>query len=274
MQIAIVIPAYNEAATVADFATRARRQAKTVIVVDDGSEDDTAARIEPLPVTLLRNDRNRGKAASLWRGFAVALEQGVDAVITLDADGQHMPEDVPRLVVAGVEHPGDIVIGARLRRAERAPPVRRFGNRMADFWISWAAGYPIRDTQSGFRLYPAELLARLTARHERRHSFVWESEALIEASRLGCHATWVTVDTTYRRSPRASHYRATVDTLGIVVMVAGKLLCRGMYPLGLLRSLGLLDHRSRDSRLEFVVRGVPTKPEEREGRWTPTTWTT
>jgi glycosyltransferase involved in cell wall biosynthesis len=242
MRVAVVIPAFNEAATVAEVAGRALHYAQTVFVVDDGSEDDTAARLLGLPVTLIRNDSNLGKAASLARGFAAALEESMDAVITLDADGQHRPEDIPRLIEAAEEYPGDIVIAARLQGREHMPRLRRFGNWQADFWIAWAAGYPIRDTQCGYRLYPAALLERLVVRDGRRNSFVFESEVLIEAARMGCYARSISIDTIYGRSPRESHYRATSDTTRIIRMVAGNLARRGLYPLGLLRSLGLLPH--------------------------------
>ncbi|HEU5176741.1 MAG TPA: glycosyltransferase family 2 protein, partial [Burkholderiales bacterium] len=89
MKVLAVIPAYNEAATVRDVASRALGQIKDVIVVDDGSTDGTAAALAGLPVTLIRNPRNLGKAASLWRGIAVALAEDADAVVTLDGDGQH-----------------------------------------------------------------------------------------------------------------------------------------------------------------------------------------
>ena len=242
MQVAVVIPAFNEATTVAEIAECALRYTRTVFVVDDGSEDDTAAQLLDLPVTLLRNVTNLGKAASMSRGFVAALEQSMDAVITLDADGQHRPEDIPRLIEAAEEYPGDIVIAARLGGRERMPRSRRFGNWQADFWIAWAAGYPIRDTQCGYRLYPAALLERLVVPGGRQDSFVFESEVLIEAARIGCYARPVSIDTIYGRSPRESHYRAASDTMRIVLMVAGKLIRSGLYPLGLLRSLGLLPH--------------------------------
>ncbi len=242
MRVAVVIPAFNEATTVAEVAERALCYTRTVYVVDDGSEDDTAAQLLGLPVTLIRNHTNLGKADSLARGFAAALEQSMDAVITLDADGQHRPEDIPRLIEAAKAYPGDIVIAARLQGRDRMPRSRRFGNWQADFWIAWAAGYPIRDTQCGFRLYPAALLKRLAAQNGRRTRFVFESEVLIEAARNGCYARAISIDTIYGRSPRESHYRATSDTMLIIRMVAGKLARRGLYPLGLLRSLGLLPH--------------------------------
>ena len=252
MGVAVLIPAYNEAATVAEIVERALGYTQTVFVVDDGSEDDTAAQLRGLPVTLIRNDSNLGKAASLARGFAAALEQSMDAVITLDADGQHRPEDIPRLIEAAARYPGDIIIATRLRGRERMPRSRRFGNWQADFWIAWAAGYPIRDTQCGYRLYPATLLKRLAVREGRRDSFVFESEVLIDAARIGCYARAISIDTIYGVSPRQSHYRGASDTMRIIRMVAGNLARRGLYPLGLLRSLGLLPNPANASKQAAV----------------------
>lgn len=242
MRFAVVIPALNESATVADVAGRALRFTSRVIVVDDGSDDGTSERLGHLPVRIIRNDTTVGKAASLERGFAAALEQSVDAVITLDADGQHAPEDIPRLVDAAARGRGDIIIAARLEGRERMPLSRRIGNAQADFWISWAAGYPIRDTQCGFRLYPASVIEHLPIRRGRRNGFVFESESLIEAARQNCFARSVAIHAVYGRSPRASHYRASADTTRIVFMVAGKLIRSGLNPSGLLRSLGLMTH--------------------------------
>jgi glycosyltransferase involved in cell wall biosynthesis len=242
MRIAVVIPAFNEAATVAEVAEGALRYTQAVFVVDDGSYDGTAQQLARLPVTLIRNATNLGKAASLARGFAAAREQAMDAVITLDADGQHRPADIPRLLEAAARYPGDIIVASRVQGRERMPRLRRFGNWQADFWIAWAAGYPIRDTQCGYRLYPAALLERLAMRSGRRNGFVFESEVLIEAARRGCYARCVPIDTIYGRSPRVSHYRAAPDTMRIIFMVAGKLIQRGLNPLGLLRSLELLAH--------------------------------
>ncbi len=231
-----VIPAFNEGATVARVAAAAARHCP-VIVVDDGSCDDTAAHLRELAITVLRNSDNRGKAYSLWRGFGHALEQGADAVISLDGDGQHAPDEIPRLIEAARTAPGTLVVAARQAGRHRAPRLRRFANRAADFWISWAAGYRIDDTQSGFRLYPADLLRGLALPVDRQHGFVFESEVLIEAARVGVRVRSVPIEALYPPSNRASHYRAGLDTGRIVRMVAARLLARGMYPAGLYRSL-------------------------------------
>lgn len=238
--VAAVIPAYNEAATIADIVQRTARQLNWVIVVDDGSNDGTAERLPGLPVTVLQHPTNQGKAASLWHGMQHALAQGAGAVLTLDADGQHRPEDIPRLLAAAHQQPDRLIIAARLGQRHQVPRLRRFANFMADFWISWAAGYPIRDTQSGFRLYPATVLRAIQITHDRAHSFVFESELLIAAARHGCYPVAVPIDAIYRAEGRASYYRPWGDTLRIIRMVAWQLLAYGFYPQGLLRSLGLL----------------------------------
>jgi glycosyltransferase involved in cell wall biosynthesis len=232
---AVVIPAYNEAATLRDVAARALAQAPRVFVVDDGSSDATAASVAALPVTLLRNDVNLGKAASLWRGMQAALAAGADAVVTLDGDGQHAPEDIPRLLAAAAAHPGSLIIGARRGDRARIPAVRYYANRFANFWLSWASGQRLPDSQSGFRLYPSALLARLHVPHGKGRGFVFESEVLIEAARLGFPTVAVDIPAVYRPGARPSHYRHR-DSLRITAMVAGKLLRRGLYPQGLYRA--------------------------------------
>jgi glycosyltransferase involved in cell wall biosynthesis len=204
--------------------------------VDDGSDDGTGATLQGLPVTVLRNARNLGKAASLRRGMVCALEEGASAVVTLDADAQHEPEDIPRLVAAHVCNPQAIIVGARLHEKNRIPRVRYVANRFANFWIAWAAGYPISDSQSGFRLYPATLLAALDIRNDRSPGFVFESAVLINAARVGVTSEAVRISAIYRNGARRSYFRPVVDVLLITRMVAWKLLSRGFDIPGLLRS--------------------------------------
>ncbi len=233
----VVIPAYNEAATVRDVAMRARRQCPNVIVVDDGSTDSTARALAGLDVTFLRNLENLGKAGSLSRGFDHALAQGALGVITLDADGQHVPEEIPAFLNQTQEDSGPFLLGARRRDQRRAVFWRYLANRIADFWISWAAGAWIEDSQSGFRLYPARLLRDVPLSHAKARSFVFESEILIEAARQGFVCRNISISVAARSGPRLSHFRPFIDIVRITRMVAWKLLIRGLYPMGLYRAL-------------------------------------
>jgi glycosyltransferase involved in cell wall biosynthesis len=229
----VVIPAYNEAETVRDVAMRARQQCANVVVVDDGSADSTFRAVAGLDVTALRNEENCGKAGSLSRGFKHALAQGAIGVITLDADGQHTPEEIPSFVKRSLDDPTAFLIGARRRDQRKSSPWRYIANRIADFWIGWAAGQPIEDSQSGFRLYPAGLLREVTLKHNRSRSFVFESEIVIEAARRGFQCRNVPVTVASRSGPRPSHFRPVLDILKITRMVAWKLLSRGMFLRGL-----------------------------------------
>ena len=180
--VVTVIPAYNEAPTLRAVVVGVLHHCPQVIVIDDGSTDSTAASVADLPITLVRNPRNLGKAASLWAGMRAALRHGASAVITLDADGQHRPEDIPRFLALAQAHPREIITGSRLAEKAAFPRKRYIANKIANFWISWAAGYAIDDSQCGFRLYPAGLLRRLDLRSE---GFVLESEILIQGASGG-----------------------------------------------------------------------------------------
>jgi glycosyltransferase involved in cell wall biosynthesis len=232
----VVIPAYNEAATLRAVVEGALAAVAGVVVVDDGSRDGTADSVRDLPVALRRNEGNQGKAASLWRGMQQALDMGADAVITLDADGQHDPRDIPRLLEASRAHPRHIVIGARLRDPASIPRARYLANRFANFWLSWASGQRLEDSQSGFRIYPASLLAQLSLRHDVTRGFVFESEVLIEAAWRGYPALAVPIAAIYRPGARPSHFRAGRDVWRITRMVAWRLLSRGLYLQGLYRA--------------------------------------
>jgi glycosyltransferase involved in cell wall biosynthesis len=235
--LAVVIPAFQEAATIAALVARLRAALPGVVpvVVDDGSTDGTDAIAAAAGAELLCAPGNEGKGAALRRGMRAALARGAAFVATLDGDGQHRPEDIPRL--AALARPDRIVIGSR-RGAAGQPAARRRANRVADFWISWAAGHPVADSQSGFRIYPAAALVDLARYEGRARRFSFESEILIDSARRGITTVAADIPALYDGTlQRASHFRPVADIAGIVMMVAGKLLARGMDPAGLYRSL-------------------------------------
>ena len=233
----LVIPAYNEAATIRELVERCLSLALPTIVIDDGSSDGTATALDGLPITRLRHEQNRGKAAALWWGMQQALQLGATQIITIDGDGQHRPEDIPALLQQAEKHPGKIIIAARRKNRERATTSRRAANHFADFWISWAAGEWIHDTQSGFRLYPSELISQLQPKVSKEQGFVFESRTLIEGAQLGVHCTTIPIAYSHHAARRASHFRPVVDISRIVLMVAWSLMSRGFYPAGLWRAL-------------------------------------
>lgn len=235
MRWSIVIPALNERATLRTLVEQLLPLCPDVIVVDDGSTDGTAQSLDGLPVTVVRHTARQGKGAALRDGFGAALARGAEAVMTMDADGQHASADVEHLVAAAVAHPNAIVIGARLIGRERQPRARHAANSVADFAVSWASGRRVVDSQSGHRVYPravAELAGRLAGR-----GFDFEAEILIAAARAG-HG-WVVVPIEARYSPvlRPSHFAPVRDVLKICRRV-GRAIVGGGFLLGNLWRMG------------------------------------
>jgi UDP:flavonoid glycosyltransferase YjiC (YdhE family) len=231
-----VIPAYNEAGTIHAVVAQTLKYLDRVVVVDDGSVDHTVECLRELPVTVLRHPRNLGKAAALWRGMQHAVAQGATAVVTLDGDGQHDPGDIPALITLHRRDPSAIVIGARLHAGSAIPWLRYLANRAANFWVSWAAGSHVPDSQSGFRLYPTVVLKAVGSQCDATSGFAFESELLIEAGRIDVPIRTVPVSAIYGPHLRQSHFRKVRDVVRITRMVAGKLLARRLDIPGLLKS--------------------------------------
>jgi hypothetical protein len=246
-RVCIVIPAYNEAATIGEIVRlcRAVVDASCIFVVDDGSLDDTGVIAACEGARVLRHPANRGKGASLMNGMRLAMAQGATSIVTLDGDGQHRPEDIVRLLACSQTWPRQIVIGSRRASRRAAPRARFMANRVADFWVSWAARHPIDDSQCGFRVYPVELLRMIAVRPSLAFGFAFESEILIDAARLGFRTVAVDIPAIYGSVlQRPSHFRPVPDVTRIVLVVAGKLLTWGMDPIGLWRSLTLKRQRA------------------------------
>jgi glycosyltransferase involved in cell wall biosynthesis len=218
--VVLIIPAYNESMAIADVVKRATQHIAHVIIVDDGSTDNTADIVHALPVTLIRNEKNLGKGEALIRGFVAALALGATHVITMDGDGQHNPHDLPRLVQAIEKAPKAVVIAARLGNTQAAPKGRLMANRVADFFISWAAGQRVYDTQSGFRVYPAHLLTLFQKHYSQCQSFVFESEIILKAAQCRLPIAAIAIDSLYPKSARHSHFQPARDIWEITRMVS------------------------------------------------------
>jgi glycosyltransferase involved in cell wall biosynthesis len=233
----IVIPAYNEGATIRELVERCMALSLPIIVVDDGSTDNTQSALDGLPISLLANELNSGKAATLWLGMQQAINDGAEQIISIDGDGQHRPEDIPAVIDTAKQYPENIIIAARLKDNDQAPRARLAANRFADFWISWAAGQWIHDTQSGFRLYPKNLIAQLQPDTSQERGCVFESKVLIDAARKGFPSKVTPISSSYHSNARASHFRPVADITRIVLMVAWSLISRGLFLQGLWQAL-------------------------------------
>ncbi|HZF96978.1 MAG TPA: glycosyltransferase family 2 protein [Pseudoxanthomonas sp.] len=232
-QVAVLIPALNESLRIREVVQGALVYCPNVIVVDDGSDDGTADCIADLPVILLRHAQRRGKGESLRHGFREAARRGFRGVLTMDGDGQHSAEDLPRLLDAANRHLGCIVIGARLRKRASQPTLRRLANEFGDWGVAWGTGYQVCDSQSGQRFYPASVIALQDVPGE---GFAFEAQILISASRaLGTRCVSVPIESRYRCAGsderfRPSHFRPLSDLYRITSHIVMQALRYGGLP--------------------------------------------
>lgn len=209
----VVVPALDAAPTIGGVVTGVRKAlpATPVLVVDDGSADPTAEVAGAAGARVLRFDVNRGKGAALRAAFTLAIEEGFDAVITIDADGQHDPAVAPALVAA-LAH-ADVVVGIRRRGGTPMPLHRRVSNGLSSWAISCCAGVPLPDTQSGYRAIRAGVLRGVRPAGDR---YEFETDFLIRAARAGFRIAGVPVPTIYGAP---SHFRPLHDAARVVATI-------------------------------------------------------
>lgn len=238
-----IIPAHNEDQTIGDIvaATLAMPKVDGVVVVDDGSTDETADLAERAGAKVLRGSSNLGKGPRLIEGQSHAFNAGASRVILLDADGQHDPADIPAFIKAANAAPEDLIMGNRAAQMERMPRARANGIRFGDFFISWACAQRISDAQCGMRLIPRSLWEKCEIPSRHRHGFVYESAVLLFASKAGARIVPVPIDARYGEVlHRPSHFKPIGDFARITWMVTEFLFLHGLKPRGLLKQLGLL----------------------------------
>ena len=207
-----LIPAWNEG-TRLEPVVRETRTYLPVLVVDDGSEDETASIAESAGATVIRHATNQGKGVALVNGFKWCWDHGYEAALTLDADGQHDPHDIPKFLAAYEAGAGDLIIGRR--DFSKMPFPRGHTNPFGSWLLSKAIGAPIHDNQSGYRLYTRSLIERvnLTA-----SGFELEVEVIAEAVRQGIPIGWVDIETIYGIGKR-SNFHPITDTVRFLQMV-------------------------------------------------------
>lgn len=216
MKLLAIIPAYDAESTVASVVEATARVVPEVLVIDDGSVDGTADAARRAGAGVLRLRAHRGKGVALRAGFARGVAGGAAAVITIDADGQHDPAEIPRLLECWRTTGAGLVIGSRVHLEEGMRPVRRFGNHFARRALTLFSGVAVADAQSGFRLYDAALLRAVALRGAR---YEMESEVIVRAARAGFKVASTPIRLAQVDGYETSHYRPWRDTARICVAV-------------------------------------------------------
>ncbi len=219
MKTCVIIPSYNEAKEIGKLIKEIIQHGLDVVVVDDGSTDNTPQIARESGATVLGNIKNQGKGASLTKGFNYALEHGYAAVITMDGDGQHLPEDLPYFIRLAKYSNSGIIIGNRMHKTKNMPTVRLLTNKVMSYLLSSIAKQKIPDTQCGFRLIKREILERVNLS---TYNYETESEILLKCSRLGQRIESVPIKTVYRG--QKSRINPLVDSFRFLRFIARELL--------------------------------------------------
>lgn len=221
-RIAALVPALDCASTIEDVVTGVRGHVRDVLVIDDGSGDDTGRLAAAAGAEVLRHPLRRGKGCALQSGIDWAVARSFTHVVTVDGDGQHLASELPILLEACRENPTAIVLGERSREGHDISPMKLFGNRFANRWVEIASGRAFEDTQSGFRIYPVTA-TRALGGYAAHYGF--ETEVLIRALRSGTPVVCRTVKAYYPPADkRISYYRPWVDTIRIIFIAVGLIL--------------------------------------------------
>lgn len=215
--ICVIIPTYNNSGTIAQVVRETLEYCDDVFVVNDGSTDETPDLLQQIGrITIVNYPNNRGKGYALKKGFQEALSRGFAYAITLDADGQHLPSDIPLFLKANIEHPHTIIVGERNLEGVERTKGSDFANKFSNFWFNLQTGLNLADTQTGYRLYPLKRLAWLSVLTSRYEA---ELELMVFASWHGVDIKSVPINVYYPpKEERVSHFRAGIDFTRISIL--------------------------------------------------------
>lgn len=214
MKICVIIPAYNEAGNILKLIDEVRKHPLDILVIDDGSSDGTFNIVKNAGVQCMLNLENQGKGASLSKGFKYAVDNNYDAVITMDADGQHLPQDLHLFTELAKNPDVQIIIGNRMGNVCNMPAVRVWTNKFMSWMISKISGQKIPDSQCGYRLIKKEVLKSVSLKTSKYET---ESEILIKSSRLGFRIESIPVKSVYGKEK--SSINPFIDTLRFIRLI-------------------------------------------------------
>jgi glycosyltransferase involved in cell wall biosynthesis len=218
MKIAIVIPAYNEEKVIGDTIDKIAFDKKDIVVVDDGSSDDTSTIAKERGTVVLRHNTNLGKGRAHKTAFQYALKSGYDWVITMDADGQHNPDEISLFINAMKNNKGDIIIGERNLCLRTMPFIRFMVNLLTSFIVSILCEKRIKDSQSGFRAIKRDVLLNVPLS---TNNFQTESEIIVKAVRMRYKVASIPISVIYRNEK--SYINPIIDTLRFISLAVKSL---------------------------------------------------
>lgn len=217
LKICVLIPTYNNAATVRQVIEECKRYCSSIFVVNDGSTDNTEQILNSMDgITLISYKENRGKGYALQKGLAAATAAGFEYCITLDSDGQHYPCEIPKFIGTAEKNPGSLIVGARNLNATNMPGKNTFANKFSNFWFKVETWKTMQDTQSGYRLYPLEKIKgirMLSGKYE------FELEIMVRACWRGTNVFNIPINVYYPpEGERVSHFKPFRDFTRISIL--------------------------------------------------------
>ncbi len=217
LRCCLLIPTYNNSKTLEEVIISVLKYTDQIVVVNDGATDSTAVILEKFPqLKILTHSKNRGKGVALRHGFEFALLHGYDYCITIDSDGQHNADDIPKFIVKLEEAPNSIIMGARNMEQRSVPGKSSFGHKISNFWFRFETGINLPDTQSGYRLYPLQELSKI---HFFTTKFEFEIEVIVKAAWRGISVVSVPVSVYYApKINRISHFRPIPDFTRVSIL--------------------------------------------------------
>jgi glycosyltransferase involved in cell wall biosynthesis len=219
-KIIVIIPAYNEERFIGSVVLKLKKYPVEIIVVDDGSTDETASIAKMAGVVVFKQEDNQGKGVALNTGFHAARESSPDVIVILDADGQHLPEELPQIVKPILTGEADIVVGSRyIQNTSNTPFIRRWGHRFINLATTLPSGVSVSDSQSGYRAFSRHAF-ELTDFHS--SGFSVESEMQFLAHEHGLKVMEIPITIRYTDKAKRSPFSQGMTVLGGIIKLTGQ----------------------------------------------------
>lgn len=211
----VLVPTYNNHKTLKKVLDSILDFTPNVIIINDGSTDETSEILKQYPqLTQIHHTKNSGKGMALRNGFKKAIELNFEYAITIDSDGQHFASDIPNFIAEIQNQPNALLIGSRNMTQENVPKKSSFGNKFSNFWFWFETGIKLDDTQSGFRLYPLQLIPKKYYTNK----FEFEIEVIVRSAWKGIVVKNIPIQILYDPAERVSHFRPFKDFTRISIL--------------------------------------------------------